>query len=70
MQAVEPLRDVKLFRNQVYEHNRSLLEYNGKLIAELKALRLLARRLREYEEADADWGGVDEALDAWIRDYC
>lgn len=46
LQAVEPLRDVGKFKDETLEHNRSLLDANGKNIEELRRLREEIDRLR------------------------
>ena len=39
IQAVEPLRNVTAFAGETLEHNRTLLEYNGRLIKERDELK-------------------------------
>lgn len=46
MQTVEPLRKVKSFPSETLSHNRSLVEYNSKLISERDDLRREVERLR------------------------
>ena len=53
MQTVEPLRDVAAFAGETLEHNRMLLEYNGRLIRERDELK---QRLEAAEQALAGRG--------------
>ena len=57
VQTVEPLRDVTAFAGETLEHNRTLLEYNGRLIRERGELK---QRLEAAER-------VVEAARAYIN---
>jgi hypothetical protein len=59
MQAVRPLRNVEAFAGSTLEHNRLLLEHNGKLIDQLRAKDAEIERLKRY------WDMAEHSVQSW-----
>ena len=75
LQAVEPLRNTKEFKDRTLEHNRSLLNYNSELLERIHNLEAQVQRLVSAAEArneqnvlrglanNKEWADLEERVD-------